>query len=54
MEKYFDISELKFEDKEYFAPSGYDHILRTMFGNYMEMPPVENRITHDFKAWRIK
>lgn len=29
-------------------PSGYDWILKDHYGNYMEMPPVEQRINHEY------
>lgn len=42
----------KFEDREYKCPVGYDSYLRAIYGNYMELPPVEKRVTHhDFKAY---
>ena len=39
---------LKFEDREYDAPCDYLYILEHIYGkNYMELPPVEKRVTHD-------
>ena len=35
---------LEFEGKSYRAPKNYDKILKTRYGNYMELPPVEERI----------
>lgn len=35
-----------FEEKEYPAPIGYDKWLRAFYGNYMELPPVEKRVSH--------
>ncbi len=32
-----------FENIQFPIPIGYDHYLRTAFGNYMEYPPVEKR-----------
>lgn len=41
-----------FEGKEYRAPFNYDSYLRTLYGNYMQLPPEENRIsTHNSQAW---
>ena len=38
----------KFEDRVYNIPTGYDHILTTIYGaDYMEIPPLEKRIQHD-------
>lgn len=37
---------LQFEDKEYMAPNKYTDFLTQLFGeNYMELPPVEKRVT---------
>lgn len=30
-------------------PCGYDEYLRSVFGNYMELPPVDKRVTHQMK-----
>lgn len=37
---------MPFEGNEYYAPKGYDHILSSFYGNYMQFPPEEERITH--------
>ncbi len=29
-------------------PNGYDWVLKDHYGNYMEMPPVEQRINHEY------
>ena len=49
-----DITLYDFENIKVKGFKNYDIWLKNRYGNYMEMPPVENRITHDFKAWRIK
>lgn len=33
----------KFENKEYYVPIGYDSVLKSIYGNYMELPPIEKR-----------
>ena len=35
-----------FEGKEYMAIEGYDTYLSAIYGNYMELPPEEKRVTH--------
>lgn len=35
-----------FEGERFSVPTGYDEILRILYGNYMELPPVENRVPH--------
>jgi lipopolysaccharide cholinephosphotransferase len=46
--------EVEFEQGLYPAPSGYDHVLRADFGDYMQPPPEEQRVSnHEFTAvWR--
>ena len=45
--KYFSqIVKLKFEDIEVNAPINYDNILTNLYGNYMELPPKEQRYNH--------
>ena len=42
-----------FEGKQYQAFSRYDEYLSSQYGNYMELPPEDQRISHPIKAyWR--
>ena len=38
--------EFEFESGFYFGPVGYHDYLRNLFGDYMELPPVEARVSH--------
>lgn len=38
--------ELEFENRKFLAPSKYDEFLKISYGNYMELPPVEKRVSH--------
>lgn len=38
----------KFEDRKYRIIRDYDIFLRSVYGDYMSMPPVERRHTHEF------
>lgn len=42
-----------FEDQEFYVASGYDAILKTIFGNYMEIPPKEKQISHILGKWQF-
>ncbi len=36
----------QFEGRNYLLPRGFDDYLRTVYGDYMVLPPVEKRVTH--------
>lgn len=38
--------EVKFEGKMYTTMKGYDEYLRRTYGDYMQLPPEEKRVTH--------
>ena len=43
-----------FENQKYRIPSKYDELLQLQYGDYMQLPPVEERINkHQAKAWWI-
>ncbi len=42
----------EFEGRNYRVPIGYDTWLRSIYGNYMQLPPEEDRVSHHtFNAW---
>lgn len=44
--------KIKFEGHEFLAPENYDAVLKSMYGNYMELPPIEKRKSHHgFVCW---
>lgn len=46
--------ELEFEGKLYYAPKKYDEWLKIIYGDYMRLPPVEQRKSHHvFKAYYV-
>ena len=52
-EWFSDTTELKFRDRMFPAPSGYDEILRSIYGDYMQLPPEEDRAPyHQYDIYR--
>jgi len=45
----FPLIKVCFEENYYWAPGNCDLYLKRIYGNYMEIPPVEQRKVHDFK-----
>ncbi len=41
-----EMTRLRFEDAEFPAPANYNKILRRMYGDYMQLPPEEQRGGH--------
>ena len=43
-----------FEGEEFMIPNHYHEILTSDYGDYMQLPPVEQQVSHhDFKLWKI-
>ena len=38
--------EVDFEGEKFKAPIGYDQLLKNIYGDYMQLPPEEKRVTH--------
>ena len=53
-EQWADTVEMEFEGEEFTAPACYDELLRRTYGDYMQLPPKEQQVTHhDFDiTWR--
>ncbi|MGN0452886.1 MAG: phosphorylcholine transferase LicD [Ruminococcus sp.] len=43
---YSGVTEVEFEGEKFFAMEDYDSYLKIPFGNYMELPPEEERLPH--------
>lgn len=51
---YGDKIEIEFEGHKFYAPQYFDYILTRWYGNYMELPPENERVrNHQFKAWWV-
>lgn len=38
--------ELEFEGEKFYAFTGYELYLKSLYGNYMELPPIEKQVSH--------
>ena len=48
---YEDEVEVEFEGLTLVAPKEYDKVLTQFYGEYMQLPPEEKRVRHDFDAY---
>ena len=44
----------KFEDSDFYIMSGYEQNLKSLFGNYMDLPPEKDRVAHTFYRYYWK
>lgn len=42
---------MPFEKQEFYVSSNYDCILKTIFGDYMEIPPKNKQVSHVINNW---
>jgi len=47
----FPLLKMEFEGKHYCVPNNWDLFLKKMYGNYMELPPVEKQVSHHFSNY---
>lgn len=54
LKKWFEKTvEVPFEDKLFDAPVGFDEYLSTQYGDYMQLPPEDKRVSHHMQAFII-
>ena len=46
-----DVIDIPFEDRVFKAPASYDEYLKSLYGNYMQLPPENKRVPHRIKAY---
>ena len=60
MNDYFSVSDVrpvikhKFEDSEFNIPLNYDSFLTHFYGDYMQIPSVEERQNHHITVYRLE
>ena len=42
-----------FEGKEYYVPGCWDYYLKSLYGDYMKLPPKDKRKTHKITAYLL-
>ena len=45
-------SDIKFEGERFASISRWDDYLSGLYGDYLQLPPVEKRVNHGIEAWR--
>lgn len=48
-----EVAKVEFDGCLYDAPAAYDEYLTILYGNYMQLPPEDQRITHCVKAIEV-
>ena len=47
-----DLIKMQFGQYEYYVPKEFDELLRIIYGDYMQLPPIEERVPHhNYVAW---
>ena len=49
--EFFERIKTPFEEYEFYIPKHYDKYLKSLYGNYMVMPPENKRVTHELLAY---
>ncbi len=52
-EKFQDLIEVSFGDIKVYSIAAYDEWLAMSYGDYMQLPPENKRVTHGMKVWKI-
>lgn len=53
VEWYRETEEMPFEDTTIPVPKAYDRILTQFYGDYMQLPPEDQRIRHEFEGYYL-
>ena len=50
---YEELAEIEFEGYKFYAPKDFDEYLTYKFGNYMELPPENERNGHSYTKYDL-
>lgn len=50
---FIDYQLVPFETEQFFIIKAYDHILTTIFGDYMKIPPKDKQVSHILHQWKF-
>lgn len=53
IEDFSNLIDLDFEDYKFKACPHWDEYLTGLYGDYMTLPPEDQRVTHGMKVWRV-
>jgi phosphorylcholine metabolism protein LicD len=52
-EYFSELKKMKFEKYEFYVPTKFHEVLSCAYGDYMQLPPIEDRIYHHhYKAYK--
>ena len=51
--EYLPVKEVEFCGRTFHAPACWDTYLKAIYGDYMQLPPEEKRVTHDYEAYAL-
>lgn len=52
--EYEQYTEMEFEGQKFSVMGCWDSYLHGIYGDYMQLPPEDKRVTHGFKAYRVE
>ena len=53
LEGFENLVSLEFEGQQFSCMSCWDEYLHGLYGDYMQLPPADKRVTHEIRAWYV-